>query len=153
MKTQKGFTLIEILAAVVFFAIIAAVIIIAINPFEQARHAKDSAREQSAGILLGAINRYQVTREGNPKIIDSTDSVSCEEIVQGAPVFKADSLGSELSSWFLKHIAQTDSEIYVGFSEGGGVRVCYQVESSANKTKISNGGCSVPPLFYMCLPR
>jgi type II secretory pathway pseudopilin PulG len=153
MKKQKGFALIEILAAITLFIIIAVVIFAIINPFEQVRRAKDSAREQSAGIFLDAINRYQVVREGNPKILDSTNSVSCEEIVQGAPVFRADSLGSELSSWFLKHITQTDSEIYVGFSEGGKVKVCYQVESSVNKTKISNGGCSVSPFFYMCLPR
>lgn len=153
MKKQKGFALIEILAAITLFIIIAVVIFAIINPFEQVRRAKDSAREQSAGIFLDAINRYQVVREGNPKILDSTNSVSCEEIVQGAPVFRADSLGSELSSWFLKHITQTDSEIYVGFSEGGKVKVCYQVESSVNKAKISNGGCSVSPFFYMCLPR
>lgn len=153
MKIQKGFTLIEILAVIVFFVIIVAVIMITINPFEQARHAKDSAREQNSETLLSAIYRYQVIREGNPKILDSTDSVSCEEIVQGSPVFEADSLGSELSSWFLKHITQTDSEIYVGFSKGGRVKVCYQVESSVNKARISNGGCNVPPFFYMCLPR
>ena len=153
MKKQKGFTLIEILAAITLFIIIAVVIFVTINPFEQVRHAKDSAREQSAGILLDAISRYQVTREGNPKIFDATDSISCEEIVQGAPVFRADSLGSELSSWFLKHITQTDSEMYVGFSEGGKVKVCYQVESSTNKAKISDGGCSASSFFYMCLPR
>jgi prepilin-type N-terminal cleavage/methylation domain-containing protein len=153
MKTQKGFTLVEILVVIVLLAIIAVAVIAAINPLEQLRRAKDSAREQNAETLLSAINRYQVTREDNPEIFDSTDSISCEEIVQGAPVYEADSLESELSSWFLKHITQTDSEIYVGFSERGKVKVCYQVESSANKAKISDGGCTVSPFFYMCLPR
>ena len=117
------------------------------------RRAKDSSREQNAETLLSAINRYQVTREDNPEILDSADSISCEEIVQRAPVYEAASLSSELSSWFLKHITQTDSEIYVGFSEEGNAKVCYQVEATVNKAKISDGGCGVSPFFYMCLPR
>jgi prepilin-type N-terminal cleavage/methylation domain-containing protein len=153
MKIQKGFTLVEILVVIILLAIIAVAVIATINPLEQLRRAKDSAREQNAETLLSAINRYQAIREESPEILDSTDSISCEEIVQGAPVYEADSLGSELSSWFLKHITQTDSEIYVGFSGEGEVKVCYQVESSVNKAKISDGGCNVSPFFYMCLPR
>ncbi len=153
MKAQKGFTLVEILVVIVLLAIIAVAVIATINPLEQLRRAKDSAREQNAETLLSAINRYQAVREENPEILDSTDSISCEEIVQEAPVYDAGSLESELSSWFLKHITQTDSEVYVGFSDSGKVKVCYQVESSANKAKISDGGCSVSPFFYVCLPR
>ncbi|MBU0572609.1 prepilin-type N-terminal cleavage/methylation domain-containing protein [Patescibacteria group bacterium] len=153
MKIQKGFTLVEILVVIVLLAIIAVIVIATINPLEQLRRAKDSAREQNAETLLSAINRYQVTREENPEVLDSTDSISCEEIAQGAPVYEADSLESELSSWFLKHITQTGSEIYVGFNEEGNVKICYQVESSVSKSKISDGGCSVSPFFYMCLPR
>ena len=153
MKTQKGFTLVEILIVIVLLAILSAVVIATVNPLEQLRRARDSSREQNAETLLSAINRYQVTRENNPEILDSADSASCEEIVQGAPVYEANSLGSELSSWFLKHITQTDSEIYVGFSEDGNVKVCYQVEATINKSKITEGGCNVPPFFYMCLPR
>lgn len=153
MKIQKGFTLVEILIVIVLLAILSAVVIATVNPLEQLRRSRDSSREQNAETLLSAINRYQVTREDNPEILDSADSASGEEIVQVAPVYEADSLGSELSSWFLKHISQTDSEIYVGFGEDGNVKVCYRVEATVNKTKVSDGGCSVSPFFYMCLPR
>ncbi len=153
MKTIKGFTLVEVLVVIVLLAILAVAVIATINPLEQLRRAKDSSREQNAETLLSAINRYQVTREDNPAIFDSADSVSCEEIVQSAPVYDAGSLESELSSWFLKHITETGSEMYVGLNSDGKVKVCYQIEATANKSKVADGGCSLLPFFYACLPR
>lgn len=150
---QKGFTLVEMLVVLFLIVLIAIIIIAVINPVEQLRRAKDTAREQNAETLLAAINRYQVTQGESPEIKDSRDSISCGEIVQVAPVYDIKSLETEVSSWFSKEITQPGSELYAGFNGEGRVKVCYQVEAIANKSKVAEGGCTVSPFSYLCLPR
>lgn len=153
MNIQKGFTLVEVLVVIFLIALIAIIVIAVINPVEQLKRAKDAAREQNAETLLSAIYRYQVTREENPEILASADSISCEEIVQTAPIYDIKSLEAELSSWFSKEIIQSGSELYVGFDNQGRTKVCYRAEAISNKSKVAEGGCTVPPFSYLCLPR
>lgn len=84
---QKGFTLVELLVTLALLAIIAVVTLVAINPLEQVRRAKDSANRENATNFLQAINRYQATKEENPQILASSDSISCQEIVSAGPVY------------------------------------------------------------------
>lgn len=58
MKTQKGFTLVEILIVVSLIAILAVVALITINPAEAQRRARDTQRIKDISSLQSIIEQY-----------------------------------------------------------------------------------------------
>ncbi len=64
-KKNKGFTLIEILVVIGIIAILAAVVLIAINPAKQFASANDSQRSANLNAILNAIGQYMADNKGN----------------------------------------------------------------------------------------
>lgn len=64
MKHQKGFTLIELLIVIAIIGILAAVVIIAVNPGRQLAQANDARRSSEVNALLNAIGQYAVDHAG-----------------------------------------------------------------------------------------
>ena len=64
-KSSKGFTLIEILIAVGIIAILAAIVIIAINPARQFQRARDSQRWSDVNAVLNAVHQRMVDNKGS----------------------------------------------------------------------------------------
>lgn len=62
---EKGFTLIEILIAVGIIAILAAIVIIAINPARQFQRARDSQRWSDVNAVLNAVHQRMVDNRGS----------------------------------------------------------------------------------------
>jgi len=63
--SRKGFTLIEILIAVGIIAILAAIVIIAINPARQFQRARDSQRWSDVNAILNGIHQRMVDNKGS----------------------------------------------------------------------------------------
>ncbi len=63
-QLKKGFTLIEILVVIGIIGILAAVVIIAINPARQFAQARNSQRESNVNTILNAIGQNIVDHKG-----------------------------------------------------------------------------------------
>jgi len=63
-KAQKGFTLIEILVVIGIIAILAAVVIIAINPARQFAQARNSQRQANIETILNGIGQNLADNKG-----------------------------------------------------------------------------------------
>ncbi len=65
IRSRKGFTLIEILIAVGIIAILAAIVIIAINPARQFQRARDSQRWSDVNAILNGVHQRMVDNKGS----------------------------------------------------------------------------------------
>ncbi len=82
---RNGFTLIEVLLVIAILAILASVVIIAINPSRQLGTARDAQRLSDVYAILGALHQYAANNDGSfpseitteNKEICKTQSVSC----------------------------------------------------------------------------
>ena len=60
-RKNSGFTLIELLIVIALIGVLAVALLSTINPVEQTRKAKDSARKAAAAELLNSAERFQAT--------------------------------------------------------------------------------------------
>lgn len=65
-RSNKAFTLVELLIVIGLLGAIALIVISAINPIEQSNRARDTRYKADAGQLISAIDRYFVTTSAFP---------------------------------------------------------------------------------------
>lgn len=74
MKRITGFTLVELLIVIALLGVLAAAVLAAINPLEQANRARDTKMMSDASQLLAAIDRYYVSIGHFPWYVAGTQS-------------------------------------------------------------------------------
>ncbi len=77
-QDQKGFTLIEVLLVVAIIAILAGIVILAINPNKQLGDTRNSQRQADVNTILNAAYQYSIDNQGNiPSTITTTATDIC----------------------------------------------------------------------------
>lgn len=76
---KRGFTLIELLLVIGIIAILAAVVIVAINPTKQLGDARNAQRRSDVKTILDAVYQYALDNNGNiPTTITTTTAYVCK---------------------------------------------------------------------------
>ena len=98
-------------------------------------------------MILFSEQRFQIGKT----LVDITNSIVCQDIIDAGPVTDIVALKNELSEWFPREIIDQGSELYAGYVFDS-VKVCYRVKSSGNIAKSAENGCNVGYLYYLCIP-
>jgi prepilin-type N-terminal cleavage/methylation domain-containing protein len=83
-QLKKGFTLIEILVVIGIIAILAAIVLIAINPARQFAQANNSQRTSNVNAILNAIGQFMADNQGEePTDVDAGELTEalCDDLV------------------------------------------------------------------------
>jgi len=90
---QRGFTLIEILVVIGIIAILAAVVIVALNPARQFAQARNSQRSSNVNTILNAVTQRMVDNRG---VWSSACTAKTVTLPSSATVVGTDNVGGNI---------------------------------------------------------
>jgi type IV pilus assembly protein PilA len=147
ISKKGGFTLIEILVVIGIIAILATVVLVAINPSRQFAQANNAQRSSNVNAILNAIGQYAADKKGElPPILNGQIGTAlCEQLV---PTYlpalptdpKSDSKGVSLTT-----CANASTTNIVGYTASlNGGRVTILASSTELTNSITCSSASVP---------
>lgn len=82
LKASSGFTLIEVLLVVAIIAILASIVILAINPAQQLADSRNTRRRADVLVIMNAVYQYDIDHAEIPATIGTGETEICKT---GAP--------------------------------------------------------------------
>jgi len=138
---RKGFTLIELLIVIAILGVLAAVVLIVINPVQQMARARDGGRINTVAQLGRAVQAYYT---GN----NNTLPASWQELVDSGEIKQLPAtVSNSLSTPCTGGIDQTNGWCYDADAATGNFAVWSALESAQNLTIGSCTGSSTSPTY------
>lgn len=148
VSARKGFTLIELLIVIAVIGILAAVILVAVNPLEQLARGRDASRRTSFGQLKNAILNYYTLRNATyPGESDTwiADSVVATGELKQLPAAMAYTITGSLPCADSATVGRQNSYCY-NVGAAGEVVLYVQLESGTEDAKCVTAADR--PYFY-----
>ena len=124
-SSSKGFTLLEILLVVAAIAILAGIVIVAINPGEQLGDTRNAQRHSNVNTILNAVYQYAIDNNGTlPAGITTTATEICK--TGGTCAGLVDLSVLTLNEKYLTSVPSDPN----GTCDANGV--CYEIKKSSN---------------------
>lgn len=130
LSKVSGFTLIELLIVIAVIGVLAAVVLVAINPLEQIARARDAGRKSAAGQLAKAVQAFYTSRQAVYPVVATwnTDIVTAGEI----QAFPADpgaaaACSTNVINDFCYTTAGVDAGVWTRLESASEIRKCTSV--------------------------
>ncbi len=143
IRTNKGFTLMELLIVIGVLGILAAGLLAAIDPFEQLRKARDTNTRNATIELMSSLTRYYANHGAFPWNMTTLPDVSCSRASGGALealdtiAINAFSIQDNAMSTCISGSVVVDGELKDTFMDGIGSTNIYIGSSSTDLTDLS----------------
>lgn len=136
LRARKGFTLIELLLVIGIIAILASIVIVAINPTKQLGDARNAQRRSDVNTVLNAVYQYAIDHNGTlPSGITTTTKHICATAV-GSPTTCANAgEGISLDVLTGSYIVRLPRDPSVDSASGG--TAYYIVKDSNGRVTVS----------------
>jgi prepilin-type N-terminal cleavage/methylation domain-containing protein len=85
IKNNRGFTLIEVLLVVAIIAILAGIVILAVNPNKQLGDTRNTQRRADVNTILNAVYQYTIDQHGVPGVYPSSSTDICSTGFSSCP--------------------------------------------------------------------
>ena len=131
-KQQKGFTLLEILLVIALIAVLAGIVIVAINPAKQLAEGRNAQRRSDVNTLLNAIYQYTIDNNGAiPTAVPSVAScaTTCNTITAANQICKSGGVCTGIVDLAVlttsaKYIVSIPNDPTASTATGSGYYVC-----------------------------
>ena len=135
-RDKEGFTLIEILVVIGLIAILAAIVLIAINPARQFAQGRDTQRDSNLNSILNAIGQRMADNKGVFAGVNAANGITCPTLATGATtsIVTAGAGTGDLSCLVPTYLPAfpTDPDLSAG---GSGTGYAYFVDASTGRVR------------------
>ncbi len=133
-KRKEGFTLIELLIVIGIIAILAAAVIIAINPGQQFKQARNATRWSHMNSVANAVYSYVISSGGSyPDCIEGAATIALGNLTGTFPVNPRDIVNCQTD--LSNHIGNLPRDPQTGVADGA---TGYSIDFDGVRIKISS---------------